>query len=276
MSNVSDSIICPTCAESIPADYVVCPYDGTSLVKELREKTKVNIRFREGINRAFRLAFNPQQSMRISEEYAANPDRKGGFFVLFVCSFLYAFRLALYLNKVNPAIDIVFIFIYGVVFGLLGGLVIFVFAIIGWYVLSLIYHYSAKFTSSGAVTFKESQGLIGYMFAPLITGLIIMNILLLFIAPSCTVFSAGGLCTNVYNITASPAGSPLSIISYGFQAASANDYYLLNLIFIGGPMLWGIALGGLMTEKLLRTPRIQSFIVAAIPFVFVFWLSFFG
>ena len=275
MSNVADSIICPTCAESIPADYDMCPYDGTSLVKQLREKTKVKIRFSEGINRAYRLAFNPQNTIKIAEEYAANPDRKGGLFVLFACSFLYAFRLALYLNKVSPAIDIIFILIYGIVFGLLGGLVIFFFVIFGWYILSLIYHYSAKFTSSGTVTFKESQGVVGYMFAPLITGLLIMNILLFFIAPTCTL-AAGNLCTNIYNIAASPAGSPISVLSYGFLGSYAGDYNTLNLIFVGGAMLWGIGVGGLMGEKLLRIPRIQSLIVAAVPFVLLLWLNFFG
>ena len=267
MSSVSDTVVCPVCHETIPSDYVVCPYDGASLVKQLRAKINVKISFREGISRAIRI-INPQHAKKVVDEYATHPDRKGALFVLFVCSFLFAFRLAPYLNAAtNRSVDILYFIILGFSSGIIIGPVLFLFAIVFWYGISFIYHISAKYLSgSQTATFKESQGLIGYMFSPLIVGLIVLNILLFFIVPD-------GFSNN-YNVVSGPPGGLLSPIP-SFSENFYNDYWLVNLLFFTLFLAWGAWIVSLGTEKMFRTKRSLSIgIASVVPIVLIVLIYF--
>ncbi|OLS27495.1 MAG: hypothetical protein HeimC3_02730 [Candidatus Heimdallarchaeota archaeon LC_3] len=256
MSTMSDTVVCPVCGEHIPSDYVVCPYDGASLVKELRAKMNVKISLREGISRAIRI-INPQKTKKVVDEYSTHPDRKGALFVLYTCSFLFAFRLAPYLNaSTDKSVDILYFIILGFSSGLIIGSLLFLFAIVFWYGISFIYHISAKYLSgSQTATFKESQGLIGYSFSPLIVGLIVLNILLFFIVPE-------GFSNN-YNVVSGPEGGILSPIP-SFSENFYNDYWIVNLLFFSLFLIWGAWIVSLGTEKMFRTKRALSIGISAV------------
>ncbi|MHA1992423.1 MAG: Yip1 family protein [Candidatus Hodarchaeales archaeon] len=267
MSTVThDTITCPVCAEHIPSDYVVCPYDGASLVKELRAKSFVKIRFREGASRAFRM-IDPRNTPKVIDEYVANPDRKGALVALFLCCFLFAFRLAPYLNAATgKSLDILYFIILGLSAGLVLGSYLFIFAIIFWYVISLIYHVSAKYLSgSQTATYKESQGLIGYMFSPMIIGLLIFNVILFFIVPE-------GFSENYENVT--PTGSFIGEV-YSLSSTFAGEYGTINLIFFGIFLAWGGWIVSLGTEKMFMTKKVQSLGIAYVVPIVLIILAFF-
>ena len=121
--STTSTVRCPSCGENIPTDYVVCPYDGYSLIKELREKTRVKIKLRESISRIIRLIRSPRANSNIVfDEIITNYDRKGPIVVLFLLGWVFGFQIAPYFNAyylaTNPQ-DIVFIYFLGVIGGLI-------------------------------------------------------------------------------------------------------------------------------------------------------------
>ena len=108
----TDTVQCPICKENIPTDYVVCPYDGYSLIKQLREKIKTKIKFSESIGRVMRLIRSPIQNTNIvMEEVTTNSDRKGPLFVLFILAWVFGFQAAPYFNAYYQNFDIVWSFL---------------------------------------------------------------------------------------------------------------------------------------------------------------------
>jgi hypothetical protein len=259
----SDTITCPSCGESIPTDYVVCPYDGYSLVKELREKIKVKIKLREGINRAYRLLRDPRSTIQVMEEVASNVDRKGPLFILFAFSFLYCFRLAAYtnayVNGTSGSADMGFILILGLVAGLLLGLVVFIFTVIFWNLITLIVHFGSRFLS-GTATYRESQSVVGYSMSPFILGLIILNVLLFFMLPD------GDIISTTTNALGQTVG-----IGYNEDGSSITSIYMLLFLIFAA---WAVAICGFGLELVHRLPRLQAFGLPGAIAVIYFWLAF--
>ena len=216
----------------------------------------MKIRLREGIGRAFRL-IDPRNTKTVMDEFVANPDRKGGAVVLFLCAFLFAGRLALYVNgAVGRTVDILFVLILFLTSGLIIGIVFFIFALIFWYALTAIHHISARYlTGSQTATFKDSQGLVGYMFAPLIVGLLLLNFLLLFLAPNSF--------TGVYD-------------AVGFLGSNRSDYWMLNLLVFSVFLAWGGYIAVLGSQRLHRITQPQGIAVSAAPVAILLYLLFFS
>ena len=152
----SDTVNCPVCHENIPTEYVICPYDGYSLVKQLREKIKSKIKFREGVNRAIRLLRSPQTNTNIVlDEIVTNSDRKGPLFILFILSWVFGAQIAPYYNAYfysSTPLDIGYVFFFAIIGGLIVGLATIIFFIIFWYIISLLIHIASKLLASSTVT----------------------------------------------------------------------------------------------------------------------------
>lgn len=255
----SDTITCPSCGEQIPTDYVVCPYDGYSLVKELRQKVRTKIRLKEGIGRAYRLLRQPMKNTdRVMEEVATNYDRKGPLVVLFLISFLMAFRVApysnAYLSGTTVAPEMGFILILGLVSGFMFGPVVFIFGLILWYGISLVVHYAGKLLSSsvaGTAEFKETQSVVGYALTPLVLGLFLLNILFFFVLPE----------GNIYNQQA--ASSFFETVVVGYNSDVAGEIELFYMVFYALFATWSVVICGVGFEKVHRVPKVQSFGVPA-------------
>jgi hypothetical protein len=78
----SEANICPQCREKVPADYVVCPYCGYSLVKIVRARVRARITLFESIGRIFRFYRRPHESQLLMQQIANNADRKGPIIIL--------------------------------------------------------------------------------------------------------------------------------------------------------------------------------------------------
>jgi hypothetical protein len=251
--STTDTVRCPSCGENIPTDYVVCPYDGYSLIKELREKTRVKIKFREGVSRVYRLLRHPTKNSNIVfDEIVTNYDRKGPILILFLFGWVFGFQIAPYFNAYyianGPAQDIIFIFILGFIGGIILSLVSLFFFIIFWYLISFIIHFSSKLITSSiaGASFKETLSVVGYSLVPYIVGMFILNILLFIIVPPTTNFFE----TN-----------PTTGAVIGLSQEVAASVSLFYLLFFIGFSVWFVYLCSLGLEKLHRLSRVQSLAV---------------
>lgn len=249
--STTSSIRCPSCGENVPTDYIVCPYDGYSLIKELREKVRTKIKLREGISRSIRLVKDPLKNTEIvMEEVVTNFDRKGPIFILFMLGWVFGFQIAPYFNAYYSSIgapqDIVYIFLLGLIGGFIVSLAALFFLIIFWYLLSLVVHFSSKMLTSSiaGASFKETQSIVGYALVPYIVGMFILNILLFFIVPA-----------------ANPAFfKPEGAVTI-FSDEIASSVSLFYLIFFLGFSVWTTYILSNGLEKLHRLSRNQSFAV---------------
>ncbi|MHA2232107.1 MAG: hypothetical protein ACXAB4_06435, partial [Candidatus Hodarchaeales archaeon] len=140
----SNSIICPQCQERAPPDYVLCPYCGYSLVKIVRERTRVHVGFSQAIGRIRRLLIEPimdpshslirtRETMR---EISANPDRKGGLLISFLISFFLLEMVAVYWITTN-GFPLLFSLAFLIVWGLFGAFIWFILVFLVWWVFGL-------------------------------------------------------------------------------------------------------------------------------------------
>lgn len=272
--STSDTVNCPVCHENIPTEYVICPYDGYSLVKQLREKIKTKIKFSEGINRAIRLLRSPQNNTSIVlDEIVTNSDRKGPLFVLFILAWVFGFSIAPYYNAYYYSIaplDIGWVFIFGLIGGLIVGIIAFFFFIIFWFIVSGLIHIASKLMASstvtGAAAFRETQSIVGYAMAPYIIGMFILNILLFFILPT-------NASSNFFITTHSTVAGLTYVNGFGNSVSSAIG--LFYLIFFLGFSAWSVYICGSGLEKLHRMPRNQAYLIPIAMILLILYISYF-
>ena len=265
----TDTINCPMCHENIPLDYVVCPYDGYSLIKQLREKAHTKIKFREGIGRAIRLIRNPRLNTNyVMDEVITNPDRKGPLLVLFILSWTFGFQIAPFFNAFyGDSLDIVIIFLLGFLGGFIVAIFTFLFYVIFWYIITFIIHFSSKLLASsrltGTAAFKETQSIVGYALAPYIVGMFILNILLFILIP------ANPNSSTFFNFE---TNQTLGITyANGLGPELSSSIGIIYLLFFLGFSIWSVYICATGLEKLHRITKIQSFIIpAAVVFLYLF------
>ena len=270
--STSDTVNCPVCHENIPTEYVICPYDGYSLIKQLREKIKTKIKFREGVGRAIRLLRAPQTNTGpVLDEIVSNSDRKGPLFILFILAWVFGFLIGHYFNAYYASttpMDIGYVLILGVIGGLIIAIFSYIFFIIFWYITSFLIHVASKILSSSTVTgtasFKETQSIVGYAMGPYIIGMAILNVLLFFLLP-----------TNVapadFFVTTSKG---LTYVNGGGQAI-ASAIGIFYMIFFIGFSIWSVYICGTGLEKLHRIPRNQAYIIPAAMILFILFITYF-
>lgn len=272
--STTDTVQCPICKEQIPTDYVVCPYDGYSLIKQLREKIKAKIKFTEGIGRAIRLLRSPiQNTSVVMEEVTTNSDRKGPLFILFILSWVFGFQVAPYFNAYylhSLPLDIGWVLIFGILGGFMLGIATFIFFLLFWYIVTIMIHFSSKmFASSltGSAAFKETQSIVGYALAPYIVGMFILDILLFFIVPS-NVSSA-----NFFTYTTYPTLKKTIVSGFGSQVS--NSVGIFYLVFFVGFSIWSVFICATGIEKLHRLPKNQSYIIPGAVIVLIIVITYF-
>ena len=266
----TDVIHCPSCGENIPMDYITCPYDGYSLIKQLREKTRVKIKLREGISRFIRLTRDPRKNTNIViDEIITNFDRKGPIFILFLLAWVFGFQIAPYYNAMNSsggsAPDIGFIFFLGFFGGLFIAIATILFYIIFWYLISMIIHFSSKLLTSsvaGSASLKETQSVVGYSLTPYVIGLFILNTLLFILLPT----NLGGSFIKTTNTTL------FGNVADGFNPAVNSAVGLFYTIFYFGFSAWSVYICGNGLEKLHRLPKNQAFIIPSVIVILIYIL----
>lgn len=179
-----DSIICPQCQERAPADYVLCPYCGYSLVKIVRERTRVHVGFGQAIGRIRRLLVEPimdpthslirtRETMR---EISANPDRKGGLLISFLISFFLLEMVAVYWITAN-GFPLLFGLAFLIIFPLIGGFVFFFLVYLVWWIFGLATWLLARLVG-GKGTRKDTSGIIGYALLPLALSFLVSDLVM--------------------------------------------------------------------------------------------------
>lgn len=267
--STTDTITCPSCGESIPTDYVVCPYDGYSLIKELREKVRTKIKFREGIGRAYRLVRSPlKNTTEVMEEVATNFDRKGPLFVLIIFSFLFSFRLAAFANSYligsGQSAEIGFIILLGLISGFILGILLFPFTIIFWYLFTVLIHFGSRFQGAGTVSFKETASVVGYAITPFIIGLLILNFLLFVFLP----------LGNIIDITTEPSSLFGRNVGIGYLPGFeiVNNLHLIIYVIFAA---WFVYICGTGLKVLHALPRFQAFGLPTAVMILYTWFAFF-
>lgn len=176
----SESIVCTNCGERSPAGYVLCPYCGFNLVKIVRAATRVRVTFRERFSRIWRSFIDPRQSTTLFTEIGINPDRLGAIMVLYLVSVAYAMRMGAFAIKASNSSwnDLpVWFFILG---PWLVGIGFIFFALFGWVVSGIVVWLSAK-TLGGKANLRDTMGIVGYSFGPLIPASFFVSLLMIFL-----------------------------------------------------------------------------------------------
>lgn len=176
----SESLVCPNCSERSPGGYILCPYCGFDLTKIVRARERVRVNFRERFSRIWRSLFDPRQSQRLFREIGVNPDRTGALLVLFLLSVAYGLRLGALVLKTGFDTgaswhDLHFWFLLISPWFLAIGFVIL--ALFGWFISSCVVWFIAT-RLGGKASFRDTQGIVGYSFGPLITASLIINLIL--------------------------------------------------------------------------------------------------
>ena len=270
----SDTINCPVCHENIPMEYVICPYDGYSLVKQLREKIKTKIKFSEGVGRAIRLLRSPQSNTNIVlDEIVTNSDRKGPLFIIFILAWVFGFQIAPYYNAYyysTAPLDIGYVFFLGVIGGLVVAIASYLFYIIFWFIASFLIHIASKLLASSTVTgtasFRETQSIVGYALGPYIIGMMILNLLLFFIIPT-------NSSADFFVFTTNTTLNASYVNGFGTQVASAIGIFYL--VFFVGFSIWSVYICGMGIEKLHRIPRNQAFLIPSALIFLILFITYF-
>ncbi|MFX0117489.1 MAG: YIP1 family protein [Candidatus Hodarchaeota archaeon] len=187
--SISESIICPQCQERAPADYVLCPYCGYSLIKLVRERTRVHVGFTQSMDRIRRLIIDPKHTHETMREISANPDRKGGLMASFLISFFLFEMIAFLFVRSHPA-DFLsslngLLFALGIIIflPLIGGFFFLFVVYFVWWVFGLATWLLARLVG-GKGTRKDTSSIIGYALLPLAPAFLISALIMFLIAPS--------------------------------------------------------------------------------------------
>lgn len=264
--STTDTVRCPSCSENIPTDYVVCPYDGYSLIKQLREKIRIQIKLRESISRIIRIIKNPRNNSEIVfEEVVTNYDRKGPLIILLLLGWVFGFQIAPYFNAYYLSIgngqNLIFIYMIGFLGGLIVSIASLIFLIIFWYILSFIIHFASKMISGSiaGASFKETQSIVGYSLVPYLVGMFLLNILLFIVIPTSS--------SNFFK------SNPNTGLVIGLSDDLASSVSIFYLIFFLGFSIWTVYLCATGLEKLHRLSRNQSYLVPIVVLVLYMFVA---
>ncbi len=180
--STSESIVCPNCNERSPAGYILCPYCGFDLIKIIRSREKVRVTIKETLGRIWRSLYDPRKSKTLFHEIGVNPDRKGAILVLYLLSVTFSIRLGSLLLKTNNPNYFELALWYTLTAPWILGFAMFLLALFGWFIIGLIIWILAK-TLGGKAGLRDTLGILGYSFGPLITASFVINIIIVFIGP---------------------------------------------------------------------------------------------
>lgn len=194
--SISDSIVCPQCQERAPADYVLCPYCGYSLIKLVRERTRVHVGFGQAIGRIRRLIVEPirdpsnslahtRETMR---EIGSNPDRKGGLLISYLISFFLLEMVAIAYVRIE-GFPLVYALVIMVVFPLIGSLVFIFLVYLVWWAFGLATWILARLVG-GKGTRKDTSGIVGYALLPLAPAFLVSDFIIFLLGTDDTGFVA--------------------------------------------------------------------------------------
>jgi len=238
----SESLVCPNCSERSPAGYILCPYCGFDLTKIVRARERVRVTFREKLLRIWRSFFDPRESKRLFNEIGVNPDRLGALIVLYFVSVAYGFRLsAFFFISANTSWHD-WHFLFFIIAPWIIAIAFIILAIFGWIISSLIVWLIAK-TLGGKASFRDTQGIVGYSFGPLIPASIIISLLITFLGPRLDVGTITSTTWTHYTLFEILYIPFLGLTAYhcgnGIRTAHLlNEYYsygisgILTLIYI--------------------------------------------
>ncbi len=179
----SESHVCPNCSERSPAGYILCPYCGYDLTKIVRATQRVRITFREKFSRIWRSLYDPRMSKELFHEIGVNPDRIGAIITLYLLSVAYSLRLPALALKASDASWMGVQFPYFLISPWILAFAVILLALFGWLMSSVIVWLFAK-TLGGKAGFRDTLGIVGYSFGPLITASFIANVLIAIIGPT--------------------------------------------------------------------------------------------
>ncbi|MFX0049789.1 MAG: Yip1 family protein [Candidatus Hermodarchaeota archaeon] len=178
----SESLVCPNCSERSPGGYILCPYCGFDLTKIVRERQRVRITFRERFNRIWRSLYDPRLSKSLFHEIGVNPDRLGAFFVVYLLSVAYATRLPVLVFKGGGSSSLDLLFLFILISPWIVGIGFIILAFFGWLFCGFIIWLIAT-RLGGRAGFRDTLGIVGYSFGPLITASICVNLVILVLGP---------------------------------------------------------------------------------------------
>ena len=181
----SESIVCPNCGERSPTGYVLCPYCGFDLTKIVRAAHRVRVTFRERFSRIGRSFIDPRQSTTLFTEIGVNPDRLGAIMVLYLVSVTYAMRMGAFAIKASTSSWHDFAIWFTILGSWIVGFGFIFYALFGWVVSGIVVWLSAK-TLGGKANLRDTMGIVGYSFGPLITASFFVSLLIIFLGPTMT------------------------------------------------------------------------------------------
>ena len=182
--SISDSIVCPQCQERAPADYVVCPYCGYSLIKIVRERTRVHVGFGQAIGRIRRLIADPMHTPEVMREIGLNPDRKGGLMIAFLISYFLLELVAIVMFRSYPGgLEPLFALGLLITFPLMGSLILLFLVYLVWWIFGLTTWLIARLIG-GKGSRGDTSGVVGYGMLPLALGFLVADLLMFILAPT--------------------------------------------------------------------------------------------
>lgn len=195
--SISDSIVCPQCQERAPADYVLCPYCGYSLIKLVRERTRVHVGIAQAIGRIRRLIGDPikdptnslAHTREIMREISSNPDRKGGLIISFMISFFLLEMVAIAFVRTEGGLPLLFALVLMVAFPLIGSFVFIFLVYLVWWAFGLATWLLARLVG-GKGTRKDTSGIVGYALLPLALAFLVSDLIIFLLGSDDTGFVA--------------------------------------------------------------------------------------
>ncbi|MFW9855463.1 MAG: YIP1 family protein [Candidatus Thorarchaeota archaeon] len=205
----AESIVCPNCGERSPAGYVLCPYCGFDLTKIVRETHRVRVTFRERFSRIWRSFSDPRLSETLFAEIGVNPDRLGAIMVLYLVSVAYALRMGAFVIKAStPSWHDLALWFFIIAPWIVGFAFIF-FALFAWIVSGIVVWLSAK-TLGGKASLRDTMGIVGYSFGPLIPASLLISVLIIILGQG------------------APLGSPITSIT----PLTSESYVIFEYLYI--------------------------------------------
>ena len=233
-TRISDeAIVCPMCFERTPPEYIVCPYCGYDLTKQVYEVSAGALGIRGAFGRIYNVIRQPRLAM---QDVADHPDRFGGLLVMLALSmFLVLSRGPAYLiHSADTSLDVMVL-----PFLILGGFVFLIIPILMWMIGSAIFWIIAKMLGGRGVNFSQTQSVVGYGLTPLVLWAFISIPILILGLPS--------------------------DVSIAAMADSGAENILTYLMLIA--LIWSVILIGIGLTRAHLFSRFEGMIIAALPII---------
>ncbi len=267
---------CPSCSETVPLEYSVCPFCGFGLLEYELKKFSFKPSMKEVFIRMYNFFRHP---FRTSEEIAIATEKKGGNIILLLYSLFLALRY--YMVMLKSGVDYSTEFIFGpglsdpekwtITIGLnfiLFLVVFFIMPFVIWIMLKMFIFISTWLMSKfGAMlgseaTTKQFRAIIGYSLAPIAAGEF-LGIFFTLMAPS------GGLGGSV---SFSEFADYIYFINFG--GGSIPLWIFKGLMII----LWIIMIvyASISLRVIGKMAWVNAFVTIAVPialFVFFFYFA---